>query len=87
MEEMKKKPFQGYVKKCQNEMQLLSNHINYALEELSIHLSVLITGIIVHGYNLTDLLLETLISLPKDKLGNRCDSDNYRAYVHILQNS
>ncbi len=36
------------------------------------------TGIIVHGYNPTYLLLVTLISLPKDKHGNMCDSDNYR---------
>ncbi len=35
-------------------------------------------GIIVHGYIPTDLLLGTLISLPKDKRGNMCDSDNDR---------
>ncbi len=36
------------------------------------------TGIIVHGYNPPDLLLGTLISLPKDKHANMCDYDNYR---------
>ncbi len=34
--------------------QLWSNHISYAPDELSVHLSVLMTGIIVHGYNPTD---------------------------------
>ncbi len=36
------------------------------------------TGIIVHEYNPTDLVLGTLISLPNDKHGNMCNSDNYR---------
>ncbi len=39
--------------------QLWSNHISYAPapDQLSVHLSVLMTGIIVHRYNPTDLLL------------------------------
>ncbi len=36
------------------------------------------TGIIIQGYNPDDLLMGTIISLPKDKHGNICSSDNYR---------
>ncbi len=57
---------------------LWSNHITYALASLSVHLSMFLTGIIIHGYNPYDLLMGTIISLPKDKHGNICSSDNYR---------
>ncbi len=43
-----------------------------------VHLSMLLTGIIIHVYNPDDLLMGTIISLPKDKHGNMCTSDNYR---------
>ncbi len=57
---------------------LWSNHITYAPASLSVHLSMLLTGIIIHGYNPDDLLMGTIISFPKDKHGNICSSDNYR---------
>ncbi len=78
VEEMKKAISKLRGEKSDGDGQLWSNHIIYAPNELSVHLSVLMTGIIVHGYNPTDLLLGTLISLPNDKHGNMCDSDNYR---------
>ncbi len=59
----------------------MSNHITYAPASLSIHLSMLLTGIIIHGYNPHDLLMGTIISLPKDKHGNICSSDNYRGIL------
>ncbi len=64
--------------------QLWSNDIIYAPGVLSVHLSMLMTGFIVHVYNLKDLLLGTLISLPKDKHGNMCDSDNYRGICSCI---
>lgn len=39
---------------------------------------MLLTAVISHGYSPYDLLVGTLISLPKDKHGNLCSSDNYR---------
>ncbi len=40
---------------------------------------MLLTGLIVHGFNQRDLLIGTLLPLPKDTRGHLCDSDNYRA--------
>ncbi len=40
---------------------------------------MLLTGLIVHGFNPKDLLIGTLLPLQKDTRGNLCDSDNYRA--------
>ncbi len=40
------------------------NHISYAPASLSVHLSMLITGNIIHVYNPDDLLMGTIISLP-----------------------
>ncbi len=77
VEETKKAISKLSGEKSDGDRQLWSNHIIYAPDQLIVHLSVLMTGIIVHGYNPTDLLLGTLISLPKDKHGNMCDSDNY----------
>ncbi len=76
VEEMKKAISKLREEKSDGDGQLWSKHIIYAPDEFSVHLSVLMTGIIVHEYNPTDLLLGTLISLPKDKHGNMCDSDN-----------
>ncbi len=78
VEEMKKAISKLHGENSDGDGQLLSNHIIYAPDELSVHLSVLMTCIILHGYNPTDLLLGTLISQPKDKHGNICDSDNYK---------
>ncbi len=55
---------------------LWSNHITYAPASLSVHLSMLLTGIIIHGYNPNDLLIRTIIPLSMDKHGNICSSDN-----------
>ncbi len=57
---------------------LWSNHITCAPASLSVHLSMLLTGIMIHGYNPDDLLMGTIISLRKDKNGSICSSDNYR---------
>ena len=50
----------------------------YAPDTLAIHLSILSTSMMVHGYNAEQLLLGTITSLPKDLRGDICDSNNYR---------
>ncbi len=85
VEDMKKAISKLDGENSDGDRQLWSNHIIYAPDELSVHLSVLMTGTIVHGYNTIDLLLGTLISLPKDKHGKMFDSDNCRGmsiFVH-----
>ena len=41
-------------------------------------LKALIESMIIHGHYAQELLLSTLSSLPKNNLGDLCDSDNYR---------
>ena len=41
-------------------------------------LKALIQSMIIHGHYAQELLLSTLSSLPKNDLGDLCDSDNYR---------
>ena len=53
-------------------------HIINAPYEFYIHLSMLLSAINVHGYLPKELLKGTLLSIPKDKYGDMCDSDNYR---------
>ncbi len=57
---------------------LLHNWCFHHHHHLSVHLSMLLTGIIIHGYIPDYLLMGTIISLPKDKHGNICSADNYR---------
>ncbi len=39
----------------------------------NVHLSMLATAMTVHGYNAEDLLIGTMLSLPKDHNANICD--------------
>ncbi len=57
---------------------LWSNHVIYAPEQFVVHLSILASAMISHGYNPQDLLVGTIISLPKDSMGDISDSENYR---------
>ncbi len=72
--------------KSDEDEELWSNHVIYAPESLSIHISMLLTGVITHGYNSIYLLTGTLVSIPKYTRENICDSNNYRGYadVHAL---
>ncbi len=58
---------------------LWSNHIVlYSPDVVNVHLSLLATMMMVHGFNAESLLVGTIVSLPKDTRGNICDSNNYR---------
>ncbi len=52
--------------KSDGEAGLWSNHITYAPHRYRVHMSMLLTGLIVHGFNPRDLLIGTLFPLPKD---------------------
>ncbi len=67
-----------HVDKSDGDGELLSNHVIYAPESLSIHISMLLTGVITHGYNPIYLLTGTLVFLPQNTFGTICDSDSYR---------
>ena len=44
-------------------------------------------AILTHGFNPEDLLLSTIISIPKDNRGSMNSSDNYRGMTISLSNS
>ena len=41
-------------------------------------LSIVMSSMVVHGYNAKDLLTSTVISIPKNTRGDMSHSDNYR---------
>ncbi len=65
-------------KKSDGEGKLSSNHVIHAPDSFIIHLSLMATAMMVHGYNPQNLLEGILISLPKNIHADICDSDNYR---------
>ncbi len=60
---------------CHN---ICSNHVKHGSELLFYHTSQLITSIFIHGCTPDELLNASITSLVKDKMGNYCDSVNYR---------
>ena len=55
-----------------------SDHIINSSKKLFLYLSLLFRTKLVHGYNPSDLLLLTIISIRKDLRGSLSKSDNYR---------
>ncbi len=70
-------------KKSDGEKRLWSNHIKFRPNELFDHISKLLSAMLVHGTTPYDLLTSTINSIPKDKLGDMSDSNNYRGTVLI----
>ena len=64
--------------KCDGFGGTYSDHIMYASHKYLVVLSMLINGMLVHGYNADDLLKSVLVSIPKDVRGTLSDTDNYR---------
>jgi hypothetical protein len=58
--------------------ELMSDNFIYGTDDLFLHLSKLFTLCLTHGYIPNQLLLSTLIPIPKDMLGDISNSDNYR---------
>ena len=61
---------------------LMSDHVINACDELFIHISFLLSNcVLVHGTPSDDLLVSTIVPIPKGKTGNRTASFNYRAML------
>ena len=58
---------------------IYSDHCKHGTHMLFVYLSLLFNGIVVHGYVPVDLLLSSVIPIPKDKKKSLNKSDNYRA--------
>ncbi len=66
------------LKKPDVEKGLWSNHIKFVPNELFDHISKLLNAMLVHGTTPYDLFTSTINSIPKDKLGDMSDSNNYK---------
>ena len=55
-----------------------SDHLINGSNKLFIMLSIMVNAMLTHGFNPEDLLLSTIISIPKDNRGSMNSSDNYR---------
>ena len=58
---------------------LSSNNLKNGTHLLNVFISLLFSSMLVHGTAPAGLLLSTLVLLIKNKRGNKCDSNNYRA--------
>ena len=58
---------------------LSSNNLKNVTHLLNVFISLLFSSMLVHGTAPAGLLLSTLVPLLKNKRGNKCDSNNYRA--------
>ena len=64
--------------KSDGNLGLNSNHIKHSGDSLRVHLTLLINMCFHHGIMPYDLLISTIISIPKDLRKSLCNSDNYR---------
>ena len=55
-----------------------SDHLINGGKRLHILLSMLFRSMLIHGYNANDLVLSSIISIPKDIRSSLSSSDNYR---------
>jgi len=63
--------------KSDSNFQLHSNHFLNAYEELSQHIALLFSAMLVHGCAVGDLVSCTLVPISKGKNTNATVSDNY----------
>ena len=55
-----------------------SDHLINGSNKLFIMLSIMLNAMLTHGFNPEDILISTIISIPKDNRGSMNSSDNYR---------
>ena len=64
--------------KNDGDLGLSSDYFIHACNELSVHIAFLFSGLIVHGFAPNDMLVSTVIPIPKGRNTNTTDSSNYR---------
>ena len=55
-----------------------SDHLINGGPRLHVLLSVLFNSMLIHGYNARDLIVSSIISIPKDMKSSLCSSNNYK---------
>ena len=56
---------------------MVSDHFINGTDRLFALISLLFTCMLSHGVSLLGLLCSTMVPVPKDKRGSKCDSNNY----------
>ena len=54
------------------------DHLKHGTRRLYHMISIVFTSIRIHYVSPGDLLLSTLVSIPNNKRGSKCNSNNYR---------
>ena len=57
---------------------ILSDNFKEGTDSLYTLISLLFSAMLMHGVPPAGLLISSLVSIPKNKRGNKCDSENYR---------
>jgi hypothetical protein len=57
---------------------LAAEHFKYADDIICVHLSLLFTGFLTHGYLPSDFMMTAIIPILKNKTGDTSDTYNYR---------
>ena len=57
---------------------LSSDHFIHAGNDLSVHIAILFTSLIIHGSVPAEFLVSTIIPIPKNRHASAADSDNFR---------
>jgi len=65
--------------KCDGNKGIMSEHVIYACDDLSVHLSMLFSSLIVHGAVSDDFSVSTMVPIPKSRTTGITSSSNYRA--------
>ena len=57
---------------------ILSDNFKEGTDSLYTLISLLFSSMLMHGVPPAGLLMSSLVPIPKNKRGNKCDSENYR---------
>ena len=57
---------------------ILSDNFKEGTDNLYTLISLLFSAMLMHGVPPAGLLISSLVPIPKNKRGNKCDSENYR---------
>jgi len=64
--------------KSDGDLELSTNHFIHAGDDLAIHIALLLSSVVVHGFSPQKLVTSTIIPIPKGRNVNSTDSANYR---------
>ena len=64
--------------KSDGDLDLSTDHFVHTSNDLAMHIALLLSAVVVHGFSPHRLLASTIIPIPKGRNVNSGDSENYR---------